>query len=83
MRITILPHAARRMEERGITLSEVSDALVLPHNKYPGYGRTVAEHVPSGRRLAVKVVYNEGAEDELVVVTVELGRPTRREGGEA
>jgi hypothetical protein len=36
-----------------------------------------------GRRLAVKVVYNLGAEDERIVVTVELGRPTRRSRGPA
>jgi hypothetical protein len=36
----------------------------------------VAERVLPGRRLAVKVVYNLGAEDERIVVTVELGRPT-------
>jgi hypothetical protein len=50
----------------------------------------VAERVLPGRRLAVKVVYNLGAEDERIVVTVELGRPTphrrrspaEQEGGE-
>jgi hypothetical protein len=42
-----------------------------------------------GGRLATKVVYNRGvtvgAEDEIIVVTVERGRPTTTvpEGGEA
>jgi len=43
----------------------------------------VAERILPGRRLAVKVVYNLGAEDERIVVTVELGRPTRRGPGGA
>jgi len=43
----------------------------------------VAEHTFAGRRLAVKVVYNLGLEDERIVVTVELGRPMKPpEGGE-
>lgn len=78
------------MEERGISVEEVTDALVYPHAEYPGrFGRTVAEHTPAGRMLATKVVYNRGAvvgaEDEIIVVTVERGRPTTTtpEGGEA
>ena len=86
MRITYVPHARRRMEERGISEEEVETVLEAPALEYLGnLGRTVAERVLPGRRLAVKVVYNLGAEDERVVVTVELGRPTRpagQEGGE-
>ena len=66
------------MEERGISEAEVVETLAFPHAEYPGdKGRTVAEHTFSGRRLAVKVVYNRGAGDELIVVTVERGRPAR------
>jgi hypothetical protein len=77
MKITYLPHARRRMEERGIPDEEVAVVLEAPAQEYPGNrGRTVAEWVVRGRRLATKVVYNLGAEDERIVVTVELGRPT-------
>jgi hypothetical protein len=88
MRITYLPHARRRMEERGISEEEVAAVLEAPALEYLGnFGRTVAERVLAGRRLTVKVVYNLSARagDERVVVTVELGRPTRPaepEGGE-
>ncbi len=86
MRVTYLPHARRRMEERGISEEEVAAVLEDPTLEYLGdFGRTVAERVLPGRRLAVKVVYNLGADDERIVVTVELGRPTRPaepEGGE-
>ena len=79
------------MDERGIAQWEVAAVLEAPAVEYPGHflERTVAERVLPGRRLAVKVVYNLGAQDERIVVTVELGRPTRRsrspaepEGGE-
>jgi Domain of unknown function (DUF4258) len=86
MRITYLPHARQRMEERGISEEEVAAVLEAPGLEYPGrLGRTVDERVLPGRRLAVKVVYNLGAEDERIIVTVELGRPTRAAelGGEA
>jgi len=39
----------------------------------------VAERVFPSKRLATKVVYNLGPEDERIVVTVERGRAT---GGE-
>jgi Domain of unknown function (DUF4258) len=84
MKITYLPHAQRRMDERGIARWEVEAVLEAPDVEYPGhvFERVVAERVLPGRRLAVKVVYNLGAEDERIVVTVELGRPTphRRRG---
>lgn len=55
-----------------------SDVLEEPDDEYPGNkGRTVAERVFSGERIAVKVVYNLGLEGERVVVTVERGRPRR------
>ena len=74
------------MGERGISEEEVRDTLAEPDVEYPGnLGRTIAERVPTGRRLAVKVVYNRGLEDERIVVTVEVGRPTTsqsEEGGQ-
>lgn len=78
MKIIYLPHARRRMDERGIAQWEVAAVLEAPGIEYPGHflERTVAERVLPGRRLAVKVVYNLGAQDERIVVTVELGRPT-------
>jgi hypothetical protein len=43
---------------------------------YPGdLGRTVAERRIGEGRLAIKVVYNQGLEDERIVVTVMRGRP--------
>ncbi len=86
MRITYLPHVRRRMGERGISEEEVWAALEGPDVEYPGnhLGHTVAERVPTGRRLATKLVYNRGIEDERIVMTVEVGRPTTSppEGGE-
>jgi hypothetical protein len=78
MKITYLPHAQRRMEVRGIARWEVTAVLEAPDVEYHGHvwERMVAERVLPGRRLAVKVVYNQGAEDERIVVTVALGRPT-------
>ncbi len=94
MKITYLPHARQRMEEREISEEEVRSILESPDLEYPGgFGRTVAERTPSegGRfsSLAVRVIYNRGlAElDERIVVTVEIGRPSvaarREEGGGA
>ena len=87
MKITYLPHAKQRMVERGIPEEEVQAVLEDPALEYHGnFGRTVAERVLPGRRLATKVVYNLGARagDERIVVTVERGRPTRpaQQGGE-
>jgi hypothetical protein len=80
VRITYLPHARRRMGERDISEDEARATLEEPDAEYPGnLGRTVAERTFPGRRLATKVVYNRGTEDERVVVTVERGRPR---GGE-
>jgi hypothetical protein len=48
------------MEERGISEEEEVDTLLeAPALEYLGnLGRTVAERILPGRRLAVKVVYN-------------------------
>lgn len=84
MKIICLPHAKRRMKERGISEAEVQAVLEKPDTEYPGnLGRTVAERTFEGRRLATKVVYNHGPEDERVIVTAEVGRPTTSppEGG--
>lgn len=65
------------MEERGISEEEAEETLRHPDLEFSGkVGRIVAERVPPGRRLALRVVYNHGLEDERIVVTVELGRPT-------
>jgi hypothetical protein len=80
LKIVFLPHALRRMEERRISEEEARTTLEEPDLEYPGnLGRTVAERVFPSNRLATKVVYNLGPEDERVVVTVEHGRAT---GGE-
>lgn len=77
MRITFLPHARERMEKRGITEDEALAALTEPDAEYQGdRGRHVAERMFPHRRPAVKVVYDLGLEDERIVVTVELGRPS-------
>ncbi len=86
MKITYLPHALERMEQRGVSEEEVRGILESPDLEYPGkQDRTVAERPPSegGRSLAVRVIYNLGLEEERIVVTVELGRPTTNppEGG--
>jgi len=75
-----LLHALRRREERRISEEEARTTLEEPDLEYPGnLGRTVAERVFPNNRLATKVVYNLGVEDERVVITVERGRPA---GGE-
>lgn len=69
------------MEQRGISEEEIRSILESPDLEYPGkLGRSVAERSPKegGRSLAVRVIYNLGLEGERVVVTVELGRPSRR-----
>jgi hypothetical protein len=77
MKITYLPHAKRRMRERKISEDEVRMVLEDPDTVYQGnLGRTVAERTFEGRRLATKVVYNHELEDEFVVVTAEVGRPS-------
>jgi hypothetical protein len=86
MKITYLPHALRRMDERRIAPSGILAAVLeAPAVEYPGhvFDRVVAERVLPGRRQAVKVLYNLGAQDERIVVTVELGRPTRHRRGPA
>lgn len=81
MKITYLPHALQRMDEREISEETVRAVLEDPDLEYPGkLGRTVAERVFEGRHLAHKVVYNQAPEDERIVVTVERGRSTRRRG---
>lgn len=88
MRITLLPHAVNRMEERGISEEEVRAVLEHPDLEDSGkLGRTVVESSQSedGRSLALRVICNRSLEDERVVLTVELGRPTTRppEGDDA
>ncbi len=88
MRLNFLPHARERMEQRGISEEEVRATLEAPDREYFGNrGRTVAERTLPGRGLATKVVYDISFEHEQswvyerIVVTVELGRPSRG-GGE-
>lgn len=78
MKITILPHARGQMEERRISEEQVRGVLERPATEYPGrLGRTVAERRVASGRLAIKVVYNIGLEDERIVVSVMRGRPRR------
>jgi len=71
------------MEVRGISEEEVLWAIQKPEAEYPGnLGRTVVERTPPGKRLAIKVVYNLGAEEERIVVAVMRGRPSRLKGGD-
>lgn len=79
MKITLLPYALERMEERGSSEEKVHDILERPDLEYTDrLGRTVAERSPSevGRSLVVHVNYNRSLEDERIVVAVEMGRPT-------
>ena len=76
MRITFLPHALERMVEQGISEDRARTTLEAPDAEYPGdKGRDVAERTIEGERLAVKVVYNLGLEDERIVVSAFRGRP--------
>ena len=82
MKISYNPHAREDMVERGISEKDVEATLEEPDTEYPGYGgRTVAERTPEDRRVAFKVVYNLGLEDERVVIAVMRGR-TRLVGPE-
>lgn len=77
-----LPHARERMAARGISEQEAMETLERPDTEYPSkQDRWVAERVPSGKFLAVKVVYNYGAEDEVIVVSVMHARPKPRPVG--
>lgn len=81
MRITLLPHSLEQMAERGISEEEVRRTLMLADVDYPGNrGRRVAEWLPEGQRLAIKVVYNLGSleGDERIVVSAMRGRPSPR-----
>ena len=81
MRLTFLVHARRQMDLRGILVEEVRATLEKPDVVYEGArGRIVAKHRLPGRKLVVKVVYNEGAGGERVIVTVMRGRPYRKAG---
>lgn len=76
LRVTFLPHALERMAEQGISEDRARDTLEAPDAEYPAErGRTMAERTLEGERLAVKVVYNLGLQDERVVVSVFRGRP--------
>lgn len=59
---------------------EVLWTLREPETEYAGnLGRIIAERTPPGRRLAIKVVYNLGADEERIVVAEMRGRPSRPE----
>lgn len=76
MRITFNPHARERMEQFGISESEVRLIVGQPEEEGDAnLGRRYAQKQIGQRRI--RVVYNRGA-DEAVVVTVML---RRREGG--
>ena len=65
------------MEEKRISEEEARTTVEESDLEYPGnLGRTVAERVFPNDRLATKVVYNLGVDDERVVITVERGRPS-------
>lgn len=79
MTVTFLPHALERMAVRGISEQEAIETLEHPDAEYPGArDRWVAERVPVGKFLAVKVVYNYGTEDEVIVISVMRARPKPR-----
>lgn len=76
MRITFLPHALEKMEERGISEEEARLTLDRPDEEgEANFGRFYVQRVIGRRRI--RVVYNRGT-DETVVVSVML---RRREGG--
>lgn len=76
MRVTILPHADDRMEEFGITVVDVYQVVSQPDEEgEANMGRLYAQKTVEGRRI--RVIYNLGAGDERIVVTVML---RRREG---
>ena len=78
MRITFLPHARERMDERGISEEEARAALEeADEGGEANFGRLYSQKRIGRRRI--RVVYNRGA-DEAVVVSVML---RRREGGSA
>lgn len=73
MRVTILPHAASRMEEFGISVADVYRVLSEPEEDgKANLGRLYAQRTIGLRRI--RVVYNLGAEDERIVVSAMLRR---------
>ncbi len=80
MRIILLPHALEQMEKRGVSESEVRLAIEQPETLREGrLYRVVAEKSFPGDRT-VRVVYNRGR-DEAVVVTVITKRLRQRGSG--
>jgi hypothetical protein len=76
VRVVFLPHARERMKLRGIAEEEARAALEKPVAGVPRRPRPDRRRAGlPGRRLATKVVYNLGTEQERIVVTVERGRP--------
>jgi Domain of unknown function (DUF4258) len=76
MRVTFLPHALMQMRARGISEGEARVVVGQPDEEgVANFGRLYAQKVIGHRRI--RVVYNQGA-DEIVVVSVML---RRREGG--
>lgn len=75
MKITFLPHALLKMEQRSISEAEVRLVIGQPDEEgNANLGRRYAQKVIGHRRI--RVIYNQGA-DETVVVSVML---RRREG---
>lgn len=71
-----MPHARERMEQFGISETEVVETIGFAHERgAANMGRVYAQKQIGARRI--RVVYNRGA-DEAIVVTVML---RRREGG--
>ena len=73
MRVTFLPHALEKMIERGISETEVR--LVLGQPEEEGEANLARRYAQKqiGRRR-IRVVYNQGAGDERIVVTAMLRR---------
>ena len=70
LRISMAPHARDQMRERNISEDQVRRTLERPETEYSGdFWRTVAKRRFGGRSV-IKVVYNQGLQDEHIVVTV-------------
>ncbi len=73
MKVTILPHAADRMEEFEVSAMDVYRVMSEPDEQgQANLGRLYAQRTIGNRKI--RVVYNLGAEDERIVVTAMLRR---------
>jgi hypothetical protein len=86
VRITLLPHAIEQMRKRGISEEQVRLTVQRPERTREGrLGRVVAERLFSDAKggYLVRVPYNVGQDEAVVVTVIKRRVGSRRTGGGA